>query len=145
MHFRFPHYRLTCLHWRLHYIFRVAWKEGCVEYWCEKSRKHMSRWTGRRDMTETFVDNGVKLQSINILQECLIPHYVALYGIYYNLGACTWFDLNSLYSKFFSMPAVFACLCKYKSYVKVSTILKLLFFHISFIVFYWWRRYPETI
>ena len=31
----------------------VAWKECCVEYWCEKARKHMS--TGHRHMTEFFL------------------------------------------------------------------------------------------
>ena len=31
----------------------VAWEDCCVEYWCEKTRKHMSWWTGHRDITET--------------------------------------------------------------------------------------------
>ena len=44
----------------------VAWKVWCVEYWCEKAKKHMSRWAGRKDMTE----NNLKMvfypnQSIN--------------------------------------------------------------------------------
>ena len=56
-----------------------------MEYCCEKARKHTSRLTGRRDMTEKIGGNGVKLQSINqsinIIQEFLTPHYVALYGI----------------------------------------------------------------
>ena len=30
----------------------VAWKVCCVEYWWEKTRKFLSRWTGLRDMTE---------------------------------------------------------------------------------------------
>ena len=37
----------------------------CVVYWCEKTRKCMSRWTGRRDITEKLWKNGVKPQSIN--------------------------------------------------------------------------------
>ena len=30
----------------------VAWKVCCVVYWCGKTRKHMSRWTGHSDMTK---------------------------------------------------------------------------------------------
>ena len=33
--------------------------------WCEKTRKHMSRWTGRCDITEKLFLNGVKPHSIN--------------------------------------------------------------------------------
>ena len=32
----------------------VRWKVWCMEYWCEKDRKYMSRWTGRRDITYFF-------------------------------------------------------------------------------------------
>ena len=43
----------------------VAWRVCCVEYWWEKARKRMSRWTGRSDMTEKLLKNGVKPKSIN--------------------------------------------------------------------------------
>ena len=56
--------------WRASFVFHqwviiicgkaVAWKVCCVEYWCEKTRKHISKWTGRRDMTETL------LKTVNI-------------------------------------------------------------------------------
>ena len=29
----------------------VAWVDCCVDYWCEKTRNHMSWWTGCCDMT----------------------------------------------------------------------------------------------
>ena len=38
----------------------VAWKEGCVEYWCDKDRKYMSRWTGFRDITEQILKTALK-------------------------------------------------------------------------------------
>ena len=43
----------------------VTWEVCCVDYWCGEARKHMSRGTGRRDMTELCLKNGIKLQSIN--------------------------------------------------------------------------------
>ena len=52
----------------------VAWEDCCVEYWCEETRKHMSRWTGRRDMTEKMLKTALNPnQSINeshLLQIC---------------------------------------------------------------------------
>ena len=39
----------------------VAWKVCCVVYWCEKARKYMSRWTGRRDLTEIMLKTALKL------------------------------------------------------------------------------------
>ena len=33
----------------------VALKDCCVEYWCEKGRKQMDRWTGRCDMNERLL------------------------------------------------------------------------------------------
>ena len=41
----------------------VAWEDCCVEYWCEKTRKCISRWTGRRDITEKLLKTA--LTSIN--------------------------------------------------------------------------------
>ena len=32
-----------------------AWEDCCVENWCEKTRNHMRRWTGRCDMTEKLL------------------------------------------------------------------------------------------
>ena len=32
-----------------------AWKVCCVVYWCGKTRKCMSRWTDRRDMTKKLL------------------------------------------------------------------------------------------
>ena len=43
----------------------VAWKVCCVGNWCEKTRKHMSRWTGRRDMTENCWKRR-QIKSINV-------------------------------------------------------------------------------
>ena len=44
----------------------VAWKGCCVVYWCGKSKKRMSRWTGRRDMTEKLLKTALNPnQSIN--------------------------------------------------------------------------------
>ena len=44
----------------------VAWEDCCVEYWCEKTRKCMSRWTGRRDITEKLLKTTLNPnQSIN--------------------------------------------------------------------------------
>ena len=37
----------------------VAWRVCCEEYWCEKTRTHMSRWTGCRDMTEELLNTGL--------------------------------------------------------------------------------------
>ena len=44
----------------------VDWEDCCVEYWCAKTRKHTSRWTGRRDMTEKLIKTALNPnQSIN--------------------------------------------------------------------------------
>ena len=44
----------------------VAWKECCVEYWCEKASKHMSRGTGLRVITENVLKTALNFnQSIN--------------------------------------------------------------------------------
>ena len=54
----------------------VAWEECCVEYWCEKSRKCMSRWTGRRDITVTLFKTALNpIQSINQSINCLNFQY----------------------------------------------------------------------
>ena len=46
----------------------VALKECCMKYWCEKAKKHMSRWSGRLDMTEFFLKTALNPnQSINDL------------------------------------------------------------------------------
>ena len=37
----------------------VAWKVCCVVYWCGKTRKRMSRWTDRRDMTEKLLKTAL--------------------------------------------------------------------------------------
>ena len=45
----------------------VAWKVCCMNYWSGKARKHMSRWTGRRDMTEQLtVNQSIKFNYSNI-------------------------------------------------------------------------------
>ena len=46
-------------------IQKVAIKVCCVDYWCEKARKHKSRWTGRRDMTEKKLKTAFINQSMN--------------------------------------------------------------------------------
>ena len=44
----------------------VAWKKCCMEYWCEKAKKHMSRWTGGLEMTEKLLKTALNWnQSIN--------------------------------------------------------------------------------
>ena len=44
----------------------VAWKVCCVVYWCGKTRKRMSWWTGRRDMTDKLLKTALNHnQSIN--------------------------------------------------------------------------------
>ena len=44
----------------------VAWEYCYVEYWCEKTRKCMSRWTGRRDITTKLLKTALNPnQSIN--------------------------------------------------------------------------------
>ena len=44
----------------------VAWKDCCVEYWCEKDRNHINKWTGRHEMTEKLLEMGLNPnQSIN--------------------------------------------------------------------------------
>ena len=37
----------------------VAWEDCCVEYWCENTRKCMSRWTCRRDITEKMLKTAL--------------------------------------------------------------------------------------
>ena len=46
--------------------YMFAWEDCCVEYWCEKTRKCMCRWTGRRDITEKWLKTALNPnQSIN--------------------------------------------------------------------------------
>ena len=40
-------------------------KVYCVEYWCEQTRKDVSRWIGRRDMTEKLLKTALKNIKIN--------------------------------------------------------------------------------
>ena len=45
----------------------IAWEDCCVECWCEKTRKCMSRWTGRRDITEKLLKTALNInQSIKV-------------------------------------------------------------------------------
>ena len=43
----------------------VAWKVCCVVYWCGKTRKRMSRWTGCRDMTEKLLKKALNPNQSN--------------------------------------------------------------------------------
>ena len=43
----------------------VAWKEYCSVYWLKELQESMDRCTGRHDITEITVDNGVKHHTIN--------------------------------------------------------------------------------
>ena len=40
----------------------VDWEVCWVAYWCENARKHMSRWNGRRDMTERLLKTTLSSQ-----------------------------------------------------------------------------------
>ena len=43
----------------------VAWKEYCAEYWLKELQESMSRCTGRHDITEILLKNGIKHHTIN--------------------------------------------------------------------------------
>ena len=46
----------------------VTLEDCCVEYWCEKAKKYMSRWTGRRDITKKLLKTALNPnQSIDFL------------------------------------------------------------------------------
>ena len=46
---------------------QVTWKECCVEYWFEKARKNMSRWSDRRDMTEESLKTALNPNKSGVL------------------------------------------------------------------------------
>ena len=68
----------------------VAWEDCCVEYWCEKPRKCMSRRTGRRDITEKLLKMALNPnQSINqFIDHCPVqwshhgPSYLTVYNLF---------------------------------------------------------------
>ena len=43
----------------------VAWKEYCAEYWLKELQESMDRCTGRLDITEILLKNGVKHYTSN--------------------------------------------------------------------------------
>ena len=50
----------------------IAWKECCMKYRCEKAKTHMSRWTGRRDMTDKLLKTALNPnKSIQKLSLCM--------------------------------------------------------------------------
>ena len=46
----------------------VARKECCVDYWCKKARKHMSKLNGRRDMTSKLLKTALNPNQSEIFQ-----------------------------------------------------------------------------
>ena len=60
----------------------VAWKVCCVDYWCEKARKHMSEWTCHRNMTEKLLKMALSSNQ-SIVQGCYLHtrfRRIILYG-----------------------------------------------------------------
>ena len=76
--------------WALVYVEKqpVPWKECCVLYWCEKSRKHISKWTGCRDMTEKLLRKALNIN--HLLKPKQLYHQYFQYFDFYFGG-----DLNS--------------------------------------------------
>ena len=63
----------------LHFmLLRFAWEDCCVEYWCEKTRECMSRWTGRRDMTEKLLKTALNPNQSMLLRYCIVQIILCL-------------------------------------------------------------------
>ena len=72
----------------------VAWEDCCEEYWCEKTRKHMSRWTCHSDMTEKMLKTALSPNQ-SIWNMCNLKRYFLFVCLYVHV--CMIFICNKDY------------------------------------------------
>ena len=75
----------------------VAWKECCVEYWCAKARKHMSRWTGCRDITGRRDMIFFQKCLLSSVQKSTCSNWLILFQIQYHIWCLHWKQLIKMF------------------------------------------------